>query len=200
VAISGTPYSAQKVAFYAVIACWLLLALTFWMKKRPNKIKEAKRDHTSHLGLGLQSLAYFLVWFDPLRRKVFTPGVVASQVLGRGVAFLAIGSVWLVRVAARHLGKQWALAARLVEGHELIQDGPYHVVRTPFIPAAQNAAGDWIGGGSMECAGDCSRCLSCRNLHPYSKRRTSAAAGLWREIRHIKEKSASFDPRSVLSC
>jgi protein-S-isoprenylcysteine O-methyltransferase Ste14 len=40
--------------------------------------------------------------------------------------------VWLVNSAARHLGKQWALAARLVEGHKLIQDGPYRFVRNPI--------------------------------------------------------------------
>ena len=37
-----------------------------------------------------------------------------------------------VNSAARTLGKQWALAARLVEGHELIQDGPYRFVRNPI--------------------------------------------------------------------
>ena len=30
------------------------------------------------------------------------------------------------------MGKQWALAARLVEGHTLIQDGPYRFVRNPI--------------------------------------------------------------------
>jgi len=32
----------------------------------------------------------------------------------------------------RTLGKQWALAARLVEGHKLITVGPYAYVRNPI--------------------------------------------------------------------
>jgi len=34
--------------------------------------------------------------------------------------------------AARRLGKQWAIAARLVEGHNLVTDGPYSFVRNPI--------------------------------------------------------------------
>jgi protein-S-isoprenylcysteine O-methyltransferase Ste14 len=45
---------------------------------------------------------------------------------------LAAGSVWLVMSAVRTLGRQWAVAARLVEGHKLISDGPYQWVRNPI--------------------------------------------------------------------
>jgi protein-S-isoprenylcysteine O-methyltransferase Ste14 len=136
VIISVTLHPAQKLAFYAVVICWWLFVLTFWLKKRPAKVQEAKRDWTSLLGLGLQSIAYGLVWFDPLRRKMLVPGSVKSPVFQWGLAFLAVaialGSVFLVWAAARQLGKQWALAARLVEGHDLIQDGPYRFVRNPI--------------------------------------------------------------------
>ncbi len=134
--ISGTLDLAQKVAFYGVIVCWWLFVLTFWVKKRPPKTTEAKRDWTSLLGLVVQSVAYFLVWFDPLRRKVLAPARSESPLLEWTIAILAVGialgSVCLVWAAARQLGKQWALAARLVEGHDLIQDGPYRLVRNPI--------------------------------------------------------------------
>ena len=140
------------MAFYAVIVCWWLFALTFWLKKRPPQVREAKRDWTSLLGLLVQATAYFFVWFDPLQRKAFWPADFGSksgsgfgskfgwesgsQPVEWALAVLAVaiaaGSVWLVHSAARHLGKQWALAARLVEGHELIQDGPYRLVRNPI--------------------------------------------------------------------
>jgi protein-S-isoprenylcysteine O-methyltransferase Ste14 len=136
VIISATLDIAQKLAFYGVIICWWLFALAFWLKKRPPKVQESKRDWTSLLGLAVQSVAYLLVWLDPLRRKALVPGKVGSPVLEWGLAFLAVaialGSVWLVWAAARQLGKQWALAARLVEGHDLIQDGPYRFVRNPI--------------------------------------------------------------------
>ena len=63
----------------------------------------------------------------------------------------AVASTWLVNAAARRLGKQWALTARLVEGHTLIQDGPYRFVRNPIytgmfglLVATGLAAGRWI--------------------------------------------------------
>jgi protein-S-isoprenylcysteine O-methyltransferase Ste14 len=45
---------------------------------------------------------------------------------------LAAASVWLIASAVRTLGKQWAVAARLVEGHKLITEGPYAFVRNPI--------------------------------------------------------------------
>jgi len=64
---------------------------------------------------------------------------------------MAVASTWLVNAAARRLGKQWALAARLVEDHTLIRDGPYRVVRNPIytgmfgmLLATGLAAGQWI--------------------------------------------------------
>ncbi len=84
----------------------------------------------------MQAAAYFIVWFHPLLRKPFSPVASGSQVVEWGLAALtvviAVASVWLVNAAARRLGKQWALAARLVEGHTLIQDGPYRFVRNPI--------------------------------------------------------------------
>src|SRR6202163_1610444 len=136
VAISETPHVAQRVAFYAVIVCWWLFALTFWLRKRPPRAQETKRDRTALIGLFLQAVAYFSVGFYPLQQKQFSPVTSGSRVLEWGVAVLtaaiALASVWLVNAAARRLGKQWALAARLVEGHTLIQDGPYRFVRNPI--------------------------------------------------------------------
>jgi protein-S-isoprenylcysteine O-methyltransferase Ste14 len=136
VTFSQSSQLAGKVAFYAVIACWWVFALTFWLRKTPPPVQEAKRDWTSLLGLLLQGLAYAFVWFDPLRPMTVAPAKVVSPAIGWTLAVLAIliaaGSTWLVNSAARQLGKQWALAARLVEGHELIQAGPYRLVRNPI--------------------------------------------------------------------
>jgi protein-S-isoprenylcysteine O-methyltransferase Ste14 len=45
---------------------------------------------------------------------------------------MAAGSVGLVAAAVRTLGKQWAVPARLVEGHKLITVGPYAYIRNPI--------------------------------------------------------------------
>ncbi len=170
------PHLAQRASFYALIACWWVFGLTFWLRRRPPRAREAKRDWTSLIGLLLQAAAYFCVWFYPLQRKQFSPVASGSPAVEWGLAGLtvaiAVASTWLVNAAARRLGKQWALAARLVEGHTLIQDGPYRFVRNPIytgmfgmllatglavtqripllIAIVLFAAGTWIRTGSEE--------------------------------------------------
>ena len=59
-------------------------------------------------------------------------GPIAEVALAGLTLAMAAASVWLVNAASRRLGKQWALAARLVEGHDLITEGPYRLVRNPI--------------------------------------------------------------------
>jgi protein-S-isoprenylcysteine O-methyltransferase Ste14 len=119
-----------------VVLCWMIFAAVFLLRKRPPKQPEAKRDRLSLLGIFLQMCAYFLVWFRPPGRPFLPPVAILSG--GIGIAYsvctvaLAVASVWLVASAVRTLGKQWAFAARLVEGHKLITEGPYGFVRNPI--------------------------------------------------------------------
>ena len=127
---------AARTAFYGIIICWWLFALTFWLRKHPPRAREARRDLTSYFGLFLQAAGYFIVWFYPLKRRQFSPIASGPEWLSWLLAALALAiaaaSVFLVIWSARRLGKQWALAARIVEDHALIQDGPYRLVRNPI--------------------------------------------------------------------
>ena len=65
---------------------------------------------------------------------------------------LAVTSVWFVSTAVRALGKQWSLAARVLEGHRLITQGPYNIVRNPIyagmfgmLLATGLVTSHWIG-------------------------------------------------------
>jgi protein-S-isoprenylcysteine O-methyltransferase Ste14 len=50
-------------------------------------------------------------------------------------SLVGIASAWFCFAAARALGRQWALVARVIEGHELIGRGPYALVRNPIYLA-----------------------------------------------------------------
>lgn len=127
---------AQKAAFYGVIGCWCVFLITFWLRKRTPRVRETKRDQTALIGMAMQGAGYFMVWFQPLQRRQFAPVASGSPAVEWSLAVLAVAiaaaSTWLVNAASRQLGKQWALAARLVEGHTLIQAGPYRFVRNPI--------------------------------------------------------------------
>jgi protein-S-isoprenylcysteine O-methyltransferase Ste14 len=132
-------YQSTPLALFTlggVVLCWMAFAAVFLLRKRPPKGPEAKRDRLSLLGIFLQMCAYFLVWFQPPGHPFLPP--VAALSGGVGIAYsvctvaLGVGSVWLVASAVRTLGKQWAFAARLVEGHKLVTEGPYGFVRNPI--------------------------------------------------------------------
>lgn len=132
----GAP-TAAKVAFYGVILCWWLFGLTFWLRQQPHSRAHAtKRDLTSYLGMALQSVGYFIVWCFPFLLHRGSP--IASQppwlawTLAVFALCIAAFSAAFVNAAARQLGKQWSLAARIVEDHSLIQEGPYRFVRNPI--------------------------------------------------------------------
>lgn len=125
-----------KAVFYAVTGCWCIFLITFGWRALRTRSRETRRDRSAMTGMFLQVVGYFAVWFYPLHRKQFSAIVpmqrTAEVVLAVLTVALAAASVWLVDAASRRLGKQWALAARLVEGHDLISDGPYRLVRNPI--------------------------------------------------------------------
>jgi len=120
--------------FLGVMVCWLIFAGIFLFHKKPPKAPERKRERAFILGIVLQGAAYAIVW--SVRRPYFSPVFAMPQsldiVLGIATLALAVASVWMILSAVRTLGKQWSFAARLVEEHKLITEGPYAVVRNPI--------------------------------------------------------------------
>ena len=130
------PTPIALVTLAAVIACWIFFACIFIFRKKQQPQSEAKRDRWSFAGIFLQMCAYGLVWFQPPHSAFLPPLPVLSGAFGLALSVFAVGiavaSVWFVAAAVRTLGRQWTYAARLIEGHKLITEGPYSVVRNPI--------------------------------------------------------------------
>ena len=128
------PLAAAVFAF--VVLCWVAFAASFIFKKKPpaEEATERKRERASLFGIATQGLGYALAW--SVHRPYFTPlletGRAVEIALAALAAALAVLSVWMVVAAARTLGKQWSFAARVVEEHRLVMEGPYRIVRHPI--------------------------------------------------------------------
>lgn len=132
----SSPTPIALATLIGVILCWLFFVGIFVLRKRPAKAPEAKRDKIATLGIVLQMCGYFLAFFQPPGHPFLPPVALLSGIPGIVFAVftvaIAAGSGWLIETAIRTLGKQWALRARLVEGHKLITVGPYAYVRNPI--------------------------------------------------------------------
>ena len=144
------------LAFAVVMLSWLAFVVVFasFLRKKPPSAPDRKREPTSIIGIALQGAGYALAW--SVRRQPFTPIAPFGEFFEIAAAVLtmalSIGSVWFCSAAVRTLGKQWSLAARVLEGHKLITSGPYNVVRNPIytgmfgmLLATGLAISHWIG-------------------------------------------------------
>jgi protein-S-isoprenylcysteine O-methyltransferase Ste14 len=130
------PTPLALITLSVVVLGWVVFTGIFLLRKKAPKTTEVKRDRTATIGIFLQTIAYFLVFFQPPWQPFLPPVAALSGIVGVIFAVITISiaaiSVWLVEVAVRTLDKQWAISARLVEGHKLITVGPYAYVRNPI--------------------------------------------------------------------
>jgi protein-S-isoprenylcysteine O-methyltransferase Ste14 len=144
------------LAFGVVMLSWLAFVVVFalFLRQKAPSAPDSRREPTSIVGIALQGIGYVVVW--TFRRPQFTPIISGSKIAEGALAVLtmvlAMGSVWFVSAAVRMLGKQWSITARVLEGHKLITEGPYSVVRHPIytgmfgmLLATGLAISHWIG-------------------------------------------------------
>ena len=124
------------IVFVAVMAAWVVFAVAFFLNTRSaaEVTPDRKRASASIAGVVLQGLSYLLVWsvWRPRMSLPFEFSATVSVVWAVITIAIAFASVWLTVAAVRTLGKEWSLTARLVEGHRLVQTGPYRLVRHPI--------------------------------------------------------------------
>lgn len=117
-----------------VMLAWMAFAAVFAFRRRPPRAQVRRMDRRSLIGIALQAIAYALVWWvrRPLPSSLLGGSPLLEITVALANAALVVFSVWLVAAAVRTLGKQWSLAARVVEGHRLVVEGPYRIVRHPI--------------------------------------------------------------------
>ena len=133
------PDTIEEAALFGLTFLWLLFALIFFLGRHgaAPKAKTTARSNTSRIGITMQMIAYAIVY--AFERPYFTPIVpmpkrIESLILLL-VSAIGVASIFLCYTAMRVLGKQWSLVARVVSGHELIQEGPFSLVRNPIYLA-----------------------------------------------------------------
>lgn len=124
----------SAAVFTVVLVCWVVFASTFLVRKRRPVAADQKRDPSSIPGVILQALSYPIVWlaWRPLFTSFVSFSKPVSVILEVTAAVTAIASVVLVLAAVKTLGKEWSITARVVTGHKLATEGPYHLVRHPI--------------------------------------------------------------------
>jgi len=131
--------SGNVVALACVMAAYLLFALPVIFRRRAKTaeapVRAGGRDLVSLLGVALQGLGFFFVFFG--RVEIPTPIMLDRPTIVEAlpVAALAFGSVALFWSAFRALGTNWSVVARVRDDHGLITRGPFAWVRNPIYLA-----------------------------------------------------------------
>lgn len=130
------PVGLPGLAAMAVglVAFFLALMAARYRATRVAKVADASSKHASWIwiivqGLGLAIAGYgrIDVSLDPMSPKAIVEGLAAL--------LLVIGAVGLFDASSRAMGKNWSLVARTREDHQLVQTGPFAVVRHPIYVA-----------------------------------------------------------------
>lgn len=136
--IEQTSYYGNLASLGVVVCAWFIFGGAILLRKLRGSAPHSKRAPGSWVGLILQGFAFGIVWAvqrTPLGSP-FIDGQFAANIALQTISILlAVWSVWLASSAIRELGKQWSIAARLIEGHKLVTTGVYGLVRHPIYTA-----------------------------------------------------------------
>ena len=121
---------ATTIAFAVGISTLLFLAAGY--RKGSSDQQVVRREPSSRIGIALQAVAFAAVFGLRSRSGLFEGWGALRGALPWIALALGAASWTLLLTAQRTLGRQWSVGARLVEGHRLVTDGPYSLVRHPI--------------------------------------------------------------------
>jgi protein-S-isoprenylcysteine O-methyltransferase Ste14 len=91
-------------------------------------------SNASRVGIAVQMAGFASVGFGTVRRTLAS-GDALALAQAAAVALLMVGAVALFRAAARAMGTNWSLAARVRDDHQLVTAGVFARVRNPIYGA-----------------------------------------------------------------
>ena len=121
------------VTLVLVFLAWFVFGAIFLLRKKPPKVEAAKRVAAAKWGIVLQGAGFaFVGSFHRAHWWPLVPSRLGELVLATAAVVLAYTSCFFCLRAVQTLGKQWTYEARVIQGHELITQGPYAIVRNPI--------------------------------------------------------------------
>jgi protein-S-isoprenylcysteine O-methyltransferase Ste14 len=150
------PFLPKALTWALILANALFIALLMIHKPKEATAK-SQSSRAVLIGVILQTLSYPAAWLgrrpaiNPFRGKggAWEGGWVEILIALLSI-LVAYASVLFFVSVKKYLGKHWALGARVVEGHELVTDGPYGRVRHPLYLAMFGLlAGAIVGVSSL---------------------------------------------------
>lgn len=119
---------------WSSFALWVVFFF-YWGSKAsdtaPTKSSETSKSGALHALLLDGALLLLFIPVPGLNRR-YLPASALNAPIGLAVqAAAGLLAAW----ARNHLGRNWSAAVRIAEGHQLIQSGPYRLVRHPIYSA-----------------------------------------------------------------
>jgi protein-S-isoprenylcysteine O-methyltransferase Ste14 len=123
----------QFGAFWAIMLVGAAAMLRAFYRARGPAGAERKSAR-SKAGIFMQFVGFFAVGFGPIHIAVpwNAPSSLFSTAL---VVLLEGGAVAMFAASTRTMGKNWSIVARMRSDHQLIQTGPFAIVRHPIYLA-----------------------------------------------------------------
>lgn len=128
----GWPSAAAFVVGMVIFFITLLLARL--RANKSDKVANAGQANITWLWIAVQGIGIGLVGMG--RIEILTgPPTPAMIVRAIVVLALMLAAIWLFDSSSRTMGKNWSLVARTRSDHNLVQTGPFALVRHPIYVA-----------------------------------------------------------------
>jgi protein-S-isoprenylcysteine O-methyltransferase Ste14 len=139
-----------------LFSCFVVFTVVVFKGFSDSYAEGKKSSRAVRVGVLAQASSYALAWLlkrprvNPFGGEALWPEILIAAFSLASAA----GAIALAMASKKWLGKHWAMAARVVEGHRLVTDGPFGRVRHPLYLAMgllllSLVAGlsSWLGAG-----------------------------------------------------